>query len=807
MSAQPTVPNAAPDLVNIEIDGKPLQVPKNSMIIQAADAAGIPIPRFCYHKKLPIAANCRMCMVETEMNGKAVPKPQPACATPVMEGMKVHTQSARALAGQRNAMEFLLINHPLDCPICDQGGECELQDVSLGYGRSVSRFTERKRVVADEDIGPLVATEMTRCIHCTRCVRVLSDITGSHEFGDMDRGDRHVIGTYIGRPLVSEMSGNVIDVCPVGALTNKVFQFKARAWELIAREGIGYHDALGSNLWLHTRRGEVLRSVPRDNEAINECWLSDRDRYSHEGMYAADRATRPMVRKNGELVEVPWDEAIAFVADGLKKSGGDLGALVAPLVSGEEGFLLAQLVRALGSDAIDHRLRTLDFADGAPVTTFEMPVAEVEKARVIVLVGCNPRHEMPLLAARIRKASRNDPTRPAPTNPAHYDTSARNGGKVFAINPLDFDLNFELAGKTITTPAGMVDAMLRLAKAANDAGHLPESSEFARAIADVSADDAARALFKVLSEATAKVLVFGALAAQHPQASLLRAAARFVAKHSGCAFNEIPSGANDVGLARAGAQPQGQGKDAAAMLAQPPKHLVVYQAGSQDTSSSAAFDAARSNADFCVYIGSYACNGVKRTAHAVLPIGLPPEAEGSYVNVDGIVQTLAAGAKAPGEARAGWKVLRALGAALGVAGFEFTSFDQVRELIAPKLAAKHAPPHSGKLALPPVAESGLARIATVPIYRADQVLRRCPALQSHPLTGKACVALNPQDALAQGMSQDAAARVSGNGVEVELPVVISNAVPKGAAWIESTWPETRALPPMGAALTVARASA
>jgi NADH-quinone oxidoreductase subunit G len=285
----------------------------------------------------------------------------------------------------------------------------------------------------------------------------------------------------------------------------------------------------------------------------------------------------------------------------------------------------------------------------------------------------------------------------------------------------------------------------------------------------------------------------------------LRAAARFVAKHSGCAFNEIPSGANDVGLARAGAQPQGQGKDAAAMLAQPPKHLVVYQAGSQDTSSSAAFDAARSNADFCVYIGSYACNGVKRTAHAVLPIGLPPEAEGSYVNVDGIVQTLAAGAKAPGEARAGWKVLRALGAALGVAGFEFTSFDQVRELIAPKLAAKHAPPHSGKLALPPVAESGLARIATVPIYRADQVLRRCPALQSHPLTGKACVALNPQDALAQGMSQDAAARVSGNGVEVELPVVISNAVPKGAAWIESTWPETRALPPMGAALTVTRA--
>ncbi|MHB8680038.1 MAG: NADH-quinone oxidoreductase subunit NuoG [Rudaea sp.] len=785
MSAQPTTPNTAPDLVNIEIDGKPLRVPKNSMIIQAADAAGIPIPRFCYHKKLPIAANCRMCMVETEINGKAVPKPQPACATPVMEGMKVDTQSARALSGQRNAMEFLLINHPLDCPVCDQGGECELQDVSLGYGRSVSRFTERKRVVADEDVGPLVATEMTRCIHCTRCVRVLGDVAGTYEFGDMDRGDRHVVGTYIGRPLVSEISGNVIDVCPVGALTNKVFRFKARAWELIARESIGYHDALGSNLWLHTRRGEVLRTVPRDNEAINECWLSDRDRYSHEGLHASDRATKPMVRKNGELVEVTWDEAIAFVADGLKKSGGDLGALIAPLVSSEEGFLLTQILRALGSDSIDHRLRTLDFADGALVATFEMPVADVEKARTILLVGCNPRHEIPLLAQRIRKAW-------------------KAGANVHAINPLDFEFNFELAGKTITTPSALVDAVLRLAKAANDAGHLP-SGDLAQVLSSVSADDASRLLFKVLNEASSKVLILGESAVQHPQASVLRAAARFAAKASGCAYNEIPSGANDIGLARVGAQPHAQGKDVAAMLAQPPKHMVVYQAGSQDTSSPAAFDAARSNAQLCVYIGAYACNGVRRTAHAVLPIGLPPESEGSYVNVDGIVQTLKAGARAPGEARPGWKVLRALGAALGVAGFDFTEFAQVRDLVAPKLAAKSTMPQSGKLAPRAATGAGLQRVATVPIYRADQVLRRCPALQSHPLTSKATVALNPEDALAFGLAQDASAKVSGNGAEAVLPVTVSRAVPKGAAWIESTWPETRELPPMGAALTIARA--
>ena len=786
MSAVPANPNTPPDMVNIEIDGKALKVPKNSMIIQAADAAGIPIPRFCYHKKLPIAANCRMCMVETEMNGKASPKPAPACATPVMEGMKVNTQSNRALSGQRNAMEFLLINHPLDCPICDQGGECELQDLSLGYGRSVSRFAERKRVVPDEDLGPLIATEMTRCIHCTRCIRVMTEVAGSPELGGMGRGEHLEIGTYIGKTIDSELGGNIIDVCPVGALTNKVFRFKARAWELIARESIGYHDALGSNLWLHTRRGEVLRTVPRDNEAINECWLSDRDRYSHQGLSAADRATKPMVRKNGELVEVSWDEAIAFVADGLKRSNGDLGALVAPLASSEEGFLLAQILRALGSDAIDHRLRTLDFTDGAPVAAFEMPAAEIEKACAIALVGCNPRHEMPLLAHRIRKAW-------------------KAGARVYAINPLDFELNFDLAAKTIVTPAGMVDALLKLAKTANDAGHLPESHDLAQVISGIHADDASRALFKALNDASAKVLILGESAAQHPQASLLRAAARFVAKHTGCAYNEIPSGANAIGLARAGAQPQGQGKDAAAMLAQPPGHLVVYQAGSQDTSSSAAFDAARSNASFCVYIGSFACNGVKRTAHAMLPIGLPPESDGSYVNVDGTVQTLAAGAKAPGDARPGWKVLRALGATLGVAGFDFTEFAQLRDLVAPKLRTGSAKPHAGKLAQRPMEASGLVRIATVPMYRADQVLRRCPALQAHPLTGKAAIALNPEDALALGLANDASAKVSGNGAEAVLPVVVTRRVPKGAAWIESTWPETRALPSTGAVLTVARA--
>ena len=375
------------------------------MIIAAADKAGIALPRFCYHEKLTIAANCRMCMVEVEMGGKPMPKPQPACATPVADGMKIMTKSAKALSAQRNVMEFLLINHPLDCPICDQGGECELQDLSLGYGRSVSRFVERKRVIPDEDLGSLVETEMTRCIQCTRCVRFMAEVAGTYELGGMERGENLQIGTYVGKPLMSELSGNVIDICPVGALTNKPFRFRARAWELIARESIGYHDALGSNLWLHTRRGEALRAVPRDNEAINECWLSDRDRYSCDGLRAPDRATKPMVRKNGAWIETDWSEAIRAASEALKG--------IRPASSARSCIRRRRTRKAISSRSSCARsaASTSIIACASSISPmarsahpFAMPVADIEKANAILLVGCNPRNEMPLLGARIRKA-------------------------------------------------------------------------------------------------------------------------------------------------------------------------------------------------------------------------------------------------------------------------------------------------------------------------------------------------------------------------------------------------------------------
>ena len=812
MSAQPATPAAPPDHVTVEIDGRSLVVPKSSMIIQAADKAGIAIPRFCYHEKLPIAANCRMCMVEVEMGGKPMPKPQPACATPVADGMKIRTQSAKALSAQRNVMEFLLINHPLDCPICDQGGECELQDLSMGYGRSVSRFVERKRVIADEDLGPLVEAEMTRCIQCTRCVRVMAEVAGTYELGGMERGEMLQIGTHVGKPLMSELSGNVIDVCPVGALTNKPFRFKARAWELIARESIGYHDALGSNLWLHVRRGEALRAVPRDSEAINECWLSDRDRYSCEGLRAPERATTPQVKRDGAWFDVDWNEAIRVASEALRAAPrGGIGALVSPACSNEEGHLVATLVRALGSGHVDHRLRQLDFAGDAGARTFEMPVADVEKADVIVLVGCNPRHEMPLLGARIRKA-------------------ARRGARIHAINPVDFDFDFEfaLATKRIVAPDAFVDVLLDVAKAANDAGHMPESGVLADAIAGRDAGDFGRILYQALGGAGSALLVLGETAQQHPRASLLRAAARFVARHSNSACNEIPCGANAIGLGHAGVLPDSEALDARAMFARPRNTYLLYGCEPpQDFADGAAAMAALGEADHVVAFASFASDALKELASVILPIGLLPEIDATLVNVDGLEQTVAPAVRLPGDARPGWKVLRALGSALALEGFAFTDIGELRAQIgdAPHPSVGEQPPVRplGRLedgfaselpaslrSAPAVAadDAGargrpapLLRIATTAIYSADAVLRRSPALQSHPLARAACVMLHPEDARALGIGHGTQARVCGT----LLPVELSARVARGGAWIESGLAATALLPPHGAPLDIAGA--
>ncbi len=738
MSAQPVNPSLPPDHVTVFIDGVELAAPKGSMIIQAADKAGIPIPRFCYHDKLAIAANCRMCLVEVEK----MPKPAPACATPVMDGMKIATRSDKALKSQRNVMEFLLINHPLDCPICDQGGECELQDLSLGYGRSVSRFSERKRVIADEDLGPLVATDMTRCIQCTRCVRFTAEIAGTYELGGMMRGEDLQIGTYDGKPLTTELSGNVIDVCPVGALTNKVFRFRARPWELIAKESLGYHDALGSNLFLHARRGDVMRAVPRDNEAVNECWLSDRDRYSHQGLYAEDRAVKPMIRVGGggdagDWREASWEEALAKAAKILRDNGADdLGILVHPATSNEEGALLARLAEALGTGNLDHRLAEHDLSDGAVAQPFAMPSAEIEHADAIVIVGSNLRHELPLLHQRVRKAW----TR---------------GAKVHVVNPVDFEFTFDIASKQIVAPSKLAAAL--------------GSSELAAALKD----------------ATRAVVIVGAVAENGVQAAAIRAAASDFAKANNAALCRIPQGANALGLARQGVLPQTRG--ALDMLAEPRGAYLLYgiEPGLDFADQSTALRALGEAQ--VVAFSHFACASTRRIADVILPIGALPEIDATLTNLDGRDQVAVPAGKLPGEARPGWRVLRALGGDLGAPGFDFTDLAGLRASLAEREVTAAVSKSSGANG------EGLELAVSQAIYRTDGVTRRAAALQAHPLTVGARVVLHPEDAAAAGLADGAMAKL-GNAVgTATLPVLVSDKVARGAAWVESGYGANAAL--------------
>ena len=725
MSAQPVNPNLPPDHVTVIIDGVELAAPKGSMIIHAADKAGIPIPRFCYHEKLPIAANCRMCLVDTEVGGRSAPKPSPACATPVMDGLKVFTRNDKALKAQRNVMEFLLINHPLDCPICDQGGECELQDLSLGYGRSVSRFVERKRVVADEDMGPLVATEMTRCIQCTRCVRFTADIAGTYELGGMQRGENLQIGTYDGKPLTTELSGNVIDVCPVGALTNKVFRFKARPWELTAKPSLGYHDALGSNLFHHVRRGEILRSVPRDNEAVNECWLSDRDRYAHEGLYAADRATVPLIRDGENFREVSWDEALAKAAQILRDNAADdLGILVHPSTSNEEGALLARLAEALGTGNLDHRIGQLDVSDGATAEAFAMPVAEIEQADAIVIVGSNLRHEVPLLHQRLRKA-------------------VKRGARVHVVNPVDFDVAFAVASKQIVAPSQLADAIGKVE----------------------------------LGDAATVAVIVGGVAENGMHASAIRKAAADFAAANGARLCRIPQGANALGLSQHGVLPAS--RDAQAMLRDARAGYLIYgiEPGLDFADQLVALKAL--GGAQVVAFSQFACQSTRRVADVILPIGALPEIDATLTNLDGVAQTTSAAGKLPGQAHAGWRVLRALADELKLDGFGYTELAGLRAGITPKSV------QAVKGSAPAIIGNGLEVAASQAIYRVDGVTRRAEALQAHPLNAGPRVLLHPTDAVTAGLVDEAMAKLSTASGTATLQVVVDPRVAPGCAWIET----------------------
>jgi len=756
-----TVEKQHTDLVTIEVDGRAVEARKGEMIIQVTDRENIEIPRFCYHHKLSIAANCRMCLVDVEK----APKPLPACATPVADGMKVYTRSKRARDAQRGVMEFLLINHPLDCPICDQGGECELQDLAMGYGRSVSRFTERKRVVKDKNLGPLISTDMTRCIHCTRCVRFLEEVAGSAEIGGIGRGEHTEISTFIERNIESELSGNIIDLCPVGALTNKPFRFSARAWEMSAKPFIGTHDCLGSNLYYHVCRGKIMRAVPRDNEAVNECWLADRDRYSHFGLRAEDRVNRPQIKRDGQWRETDWDTALARAAELLAGSGDRLGVLVSPRATTEEFLLLKRMAEGLGTPHIDHRLRLSDDRDPALGSAeLDRPTRELSKADAVFVVGSDLRHEQPILNQRVRTAWR---TR---------------GAAIMDLNPVAWVHPFDWDQRLVVAPQNMVETLARVARAAYDRADAPlPDSALGRYLHQSQPDQAARDIADRLADADDGFVLLGDLALAHPHASRLRALAREIARVSETALMALPGPANSQGAWCAAAVPGDQGLSAAAQLAQGRGTFLLYDLEPEfDTANPQAARAALSGAEAVVAVASFAGTDLRDVAEVLLPLAALPESDGSYINADGRLQPLHAAARPAGDSRPGWKILRALGGSMKLDGFDFAELAAVSEEVKdlqPPLPETVEPSFDDDDPVP------LWRAGSVPIYSGDALVRRAPPLQQTDHADNAFVALHPATAEAHAFVVGGEITVRQGDAEARLPLRIDSRVAPDTAWL------------------------
>jgi NADH-quinone oxidoreductase subunit G len=707
----------AEEFVNIEVNGVPMKARKGEMIIRVTDANGAYVPRFCYHDKLSIAANCRMCLVEVEK----APKPLPACATPVAEGMKIFTQSQKATGAQRATMEFLLINHPLDCPICDQGGECELQDLAVGFGRDISRFAERKRVVKDETLGPLVSTDMTRCIQCTRCIRFTQEIAGVQELGMVGRGEHSSVRSFVERTVDHELSGNIIDLCPVGALNSKPFRFSARAWEMIAHPLVSPHDGVGTNLFGHVLRGKLMRVVPRDNEAINETWIADRDRFSYEGVYSADRVGAPLIRERGSWTQVSWESALAVAVDGLRKHAGNLGSLGSASATVEELYLLNRLTRGLGSSNIDHRLRSRDFSDQSADALYPnlgMPIAEVDHLKGLLVIGSNLRREVPVLAHRVRKA-------------------ALAGATVAFINPAMFEYQFNVAAYLQSAPSAQVAdlAAVLAAVAAKSGSAVPAHLSALAGAATVT--PLHEGIASALLAGPKRAVWLGALALRHPQYADLRALAGAIAQLAGATLAELAEGGNAAGAYLAGCVPHRDaggkvlstaGKSAVEMLQVPLKAYILF-GGIEPEADTLSPDTlkALAAAELVVAITPYMTEQLKQIAHVVLPVGTFAETSGTYVNLEGLWQSFTAAARGHGESRPGWKVLRVLGTELGIERFEYQSSEEVRDELRRICADGLPPAWSGSRAVSGTRVT--AHTVDVPMYQVDAVVRRAPSLQ------------------------------------------------------------------------------
>lgn len=776
-------------MIEIEIDGKSLQVAEGSTIMDAAHEAGTYIPHFCYHKKLSIAANCRMCLVQVEK----APKPLPACATPVANGMKVFTHSELATKAQKGVMEFLLINHPLDCPICDQGGECQLQDLAVGYGSSASRYQEEKRVVFNKNLGPLVNTDMTRCIHCTRCVRFTQEIAGEMEMGQAKRGEHSEIMPFIEKTVDSELSGNIIDLCPVGALTSKPFRFAARTWELARRKSVAPHDGLGSNLIVQVKHDKVLRVLPLENEDINECWLSDKDRFSYEALNSEERLTKPMVKQGGQWQEADWGVALDYIAhalkDVVKNHGADaVATLVSPQSTLEEMFLAQKLARELGSHNVDFRLRQSDFSlDGKRAGTpwLGMKVAEFSKLDRVLVVGSFMRKDHPLLAQRLRQ-------------------SAKRGAQVSLIHSIDDDQLIKGALRATALPSQLPQLLAEVVKAVAAA----KGAAVDAALSGVSVSAAAQKIADSLVSGSNSGVFLGNFAQQHPQASTLEALAQQLAKLLGGKAGVLGEAANSVGGYVAKAVPTGNGLNAAQMFAQPRKAYLLFNTEPElDSADGAQALAALNGAAMVAVFSAFKSEAALAYADVLLPISPFTETSGTFVNTEGRVQSFNAVAKAQGETRPGWKVLRVLGNVLNLSGFEYVSSEEVRDEALAGATEFVAGLDNGVTAAVSlnVASAGIERIADVPIYFADALARRAPSLQRTRDAAAPVARLSAATAAKLGLDGAAEVTVKQGAAAVKLPLKIDAGVPDGAIRLAAAHASTAALGAMFGQLSVERA--
>ncbi|WP_050465381.1 NADH-quinone oxidoreductase subunit NuoG [Herbaspirillum autotrophicum] len=775
-------------MVEIEIDGKKVEVQEGSMVMDAANKLGTYIPHFCYHKKLSIAANCRMCLVDVEK----APKPLPACATPVSAGMIVRTASDKAVKAQKGVMEFLLINHPLDCPICDQGGECQLQDLAVGYGGSSSRYEEEKRVVTPKDVGPLISMkEMNRCIHCTRCVRFGQEVAGVMELGMLGRGEHSEITTFVGNTVNSELSGNMIDLCPVGALTSKPFRYAARTWELSRRKSVSPHDSIGSNLLVQVKNGKVMRVLPLENDQVNECWISDKDRFAYEALDSAERLTKPMLKQDGKWQEVDWQTALEYVAHGLRnirhEHGADaIAALGTPYSTLEELSLLQKVVRGLGSENIDFRLRQSDFALDHQVTPWlGMSIVEFGQLNRAFIVGSFLRKDHPLLTARLRQ-------------------SVKSGAKISLLHATDDDMLMPIANKIIAAPSNWLAALGEVAVAVAQARGVAAPAGFD----NVKPSDAAAQTAASLLSGTARGVFLGNAAAQHPQASQLHALAQWIAQQTESTFGYLTEAGNTVGGYLANAIPGANGANALQAFAQPRKAYLLLNAEPElDSYDPQAARAALDQAEMVVVMSAYK-HGADY-ADVLLPIAPFTETSGTFVNCEGRAQSFNGTVKPLADARPGWKVLRVLGNLLGLQNFEYDTSEAIRGEVLGTDAA-HAARLNNNAATAPqavaqTASGALERVTDVPIHFTDAIARRSPPLQE-TLDGQA-----PKAWLSAALSQKLGI-VAGDRVTVRqgqgsasLTAAIDGRLPENVVRVAAAHASTAKLGGMFGAIVVEKA--